>query len=150
MLTLLVTALILVGCAVLCFTGKIEVAYGETAFTVEASYYQDLTVEYAAVDHVEFREEDVPGRRQFGFDDTDVYIAWSDNLAWVHVENITYLEYEGYTLYIGKNIIDTLESPYWDVTWVDHGNGVVFSVDGVAETPDALIEYAKQIIDLNR
>ena len=67
MLTLLVTVLILVGCAVLCFTGKIEVAYGETAFTVEASYYQDLTVEYAAVDHMEFREENVPGRRQFGF-----------------------------------------------------------------------------------
>ena len=61
------TVLILAGCAILCFTGDIAVAYGENAFTVEASYYQDLTVEYAAVERVELQEAVPAGQRRFGF-----------------------------------------------------------------------------------
>lgn len=66
-ISLLISALILAGCGVLCFTGDIEVVCGDTGFTLEASYYQDLTVEYEVVDSLEFREERVPGQRQFGF-----------------------------------------------------------------------------------
>lgn len=63
----LLAAVLLTGAAILCFTGNINVVYGETAFTVEGSYYTDLTVEYGAIDSVEFRETDTAGRRQFGF-----------------------------------------------------------------------------------
>ena len=34
---------------------------------MEADYYQDLTVEYAAVDHIEYRETNQAGVRTFGF-----------------------------------------------------------------------------------
>ena len=51
----------------LMFTGEIEVCYDEDSFTVEADYYQDLTVEYAAVDRIEYREADKAGIRTFGF-----------------------------------------------------------------------------------
>ena len=61
----LATVLVLV--AVLMFTGDIEVRCDEDSFTVEADYYQDLTVEYAAVDHIEYRETNQAGVRTFGF-----------------------------------------------------------------------------------
>jgi len=66
-ISLLAGILILIGSAILCVTGNIDVVYGETAFTIEGSYYTDLTVEYAAIDSVEFRETDHAGTRQFGF-----------------------------------------------------------------------------------
>ena len=61
----LVAVLVLV--AVLMFTGDIEIRCDEDSFTVEADYYQDLTVEYAAVDSIEYRETDKAGVRTFGF-----------------------------------------------------------------------------------
>ena len=61
----LATVLVLV--AVLMFTGDIEVRCDEDSFTVEADYYQDLTVEYAAVDHIEYWETNQAGVRTFGF-----------------------------------------------------------------------------------
>ena len=60
-------AAVLVLVAVLMFTGDIEVRCDEDSFTVEADYYQDLTVEYAAVDHIEYRETNQAGVRTFGF-----------------------------------------------------------------------------------
>ena len=53
--------------AVLMFTGDIAVRCDEASFTVEADYYQDLTVDYAAVNHIEYRERDKTGVRTFGF-----------------------------------------------------------------------------------
>ena len=89
-------------------------------------------------------------RRQFGFDEHDVFVAGNYKLGRGNVEEITSQEYQGYTLYIGKILYETFDYPNWDVTWVDYGRGVVFSVDGEFETPDALIGYAKEIIDLNK
>ena len=60
-------AAVLVLVAVLMFTGDIEIRCDEDSFTVEADYYQDLTVEYAAVDSIEYRETDKAGVRTFGF-----------------------------------------------------------------------------------
>ncbi len=61
---LLVTALF---CGLLLFTGSIEVTFGADAFTVEASCWSDLTVDYAAVDSIEYRDSDVPGSRTNGY-----------------------------------------------------------------------------------
>ncbi len=89
-------------------------------------------------------------RRQFGFDEKDVYTAGDYTLANHPVVEITSLEYQGFTIYVGQIGITFQELPLWVVTWVDHNNGVVFSLDGYYETPDAMIGYAKEIIDLNR
>lgn len=51
----------------LMFTGNIEVRYDADTFTVEADYWQDLTVEYDAVDCIEYRDTDKMGVRTFGF-----------------------------------------------------------------------------------
>ena len=66
-ISLVIAAVILVACAVLCFTGNIDVVYGETAFTIEADYYNDLTVAYDAIDSIEYREAFDKGTRTFGF-----------------------------------------------------------------------------------
>lgn len=66
-ISLAVAAIILLACAALCFTGDIEVVYGETAFTIEVSYWDDLTVDYDAIDSVEYREDFSKGTRTFGF-----------------------------------------------------------------------------------
>ena len=61
----LVVVLVFVGA--LMFTGDIDVQYGETSFTIEASYWEDLTVEYDVIDSIEYREGVSAGIRAFGF-----------------------------------------------------------------------------------
>ena len=89
-------------------------------------------------------------RRQFGFDEDNTFVAANWTLANHPVEEITSFEYEGFTVYVAKIGITFKEKPMWDVSWVDEANGVVFSVQEYYESPDTLIEYAKQIIDLNK
>ena len=89
-------------------------------------------------------------RRQFGFDENDVFLATNITLANLPVEEIYDLEYEDIPLYVGRITISIRKQPLWVVTWVDHDHGVVFSIDGYYETPDDLIEFAKEIIDLNK
>jgi len=66
-ITVILAAVILVGCGILMFTGNIEVQYNEASFTLSATYWEDLTVEYAAIESVEYREEGSEGSRIGGF-----------------------------------------------------------------------------------
>lgn len=61
-----VTVLLIVV-AIFMVTGKIEVQYGEDSFTIEASYWNDLTVDYAVIDSIEYREDLDMGGRISGF-----------------------------------------------------------------------------------
>lgn len=64
---LLIVLLTTLGCVYLLFSGDIRIRYNETAFAVEAAYYQDLSVNYADIDTVEYREADTAGTRTNGF-----------------------------------------------------------------------------------
>ena len=64
-LPLIVILTVLIG--TLMFTGDLDVVYGDTAFTIEASYWNDLTVEYSVIDSVEYRDDFSPGIRTYGF-----------------------------------------------------------------------------------
>lgn len=59
--------LILVGVAVLMFTGDVSVSYNADSFRVSATYSGSLTLEYDAVDSLEYREEFSAGSRVMGF-----------------------------------------------------------------------------------
>lgn len=63
---LVTVPLILIMVAVLMFTGNVEISYAETNFTIEASFWSDLTVEYDAITNIEYREEGVSGSRTNG------------------------------------------------------------------------------------
>ena len=65
--SLIFTAVTLLFVGVLCFTGEIAVKYEADSFTVEASYWDDLTVEYEAIDSIAYQEDFEAGMRIFGF-----------------------------------------------------------------------------------
>ena len=50
-----------------CFTGDIEPIYGNESFTLEASYFNDITVTYSDIDSIELRENFDMGSRVYGF-----------------------------------------------------------------------------------
>jgi len=51
----------------ICFTGDIQYRFDSKSFTIEASYYNDLTVEYDVIDSIEYREDCKAGSRISGF-----------------------------------------------------------------------------------
>ncbi|MGM9945137.1 MAG: SdpI family protein, partial [Lysinibacillus sp.] len=65
--SLVIVAIILIAVIALLFTGNIEVKYGENSFTLEATYWHDLEIDYAAIDSIEYREQCDAGSRTNGF-----------------------------------------------------------------------------------
>ena len=63
-LAALLALLLFVGAML--FTGDIHVTFGQDSFTIEASFYDDLTVAYDRIDSLEYREGDVDGDRLWG------------------------------------------------------------------------------------
>ena len=60
-------SLICISVTALMFTGSIEVRCEETALTIQAPYWQDLTVDYSEIDTVEYRKNFDSGIRTSGF-----------------------------------------------------------------------------------
>ena len=50
----------------LLFTGEISVRYADTSFTIQASFWSDITVSYDDIYSLEYREHDEPGTRTGG------------------------------------------------------------------------------------
>lgn len=49
------------------FTGNITYQFEEESFTIHASYFDDLTVNYEDIEELSFREENYPGFRVWGY-----------------------------------------------------------------------------------
>lgn len=91
-ITLVTVPLVLVLAAVLMFTGNVEVSYRETAFTIEASFWSDLTVEYDAITDIEYREEGVPGSRANGVGSARLLVGIFQNEEFGNYTRYTYTE----------------------------------------------------------
>ena len=142
----------------------IQIAWLSPKYVYHSSYYGVEREEpYISPDGIEgtrhWREgasvlfgstDDKIWRRQFGFDENNAFTASNHTESWLHVDTITSMEYEGFIIYTCKITSDDLDFVNWKITWVDVGNGVAFSLDSQWEAPETLIEYAKEIIDLNR
>lgn len=75
-----VSVIIILGfCAILMFTGDISIHYGETDFTIEADYYNDLTVDYSVIDSVEYLEKFDHGVRSMGFASARLHLGRYEN-----------------------------------------------------------------------
>ena len=72
-------AVILIGTAALMFTGDIGVQFEQESFTIEATYYDNLTVHYDAIDSIELREENVSGIRTMGFASPRLLLGYFEN-----------------------------------------------------------------------
>ncbi len=76
--------------AVLMFTGDVDVTFGETSFTVDSTFYSPLTVEYAVIENVEYREGDVSGEKTSGFGSARLLLGYFKNEEFGTYTRFTY------------------------------------------------------------
>ena len=71
--------ILLVGIAVLMFTGNITYTYGEDSFTIDSVYGQEMQIYYEVVSSIQYRE-DCPGAlRTYGFSSARLSIGTFQN-----------------------------------------------------------------------
>lgn len=88
-------------------------------------------------------------RRQFSFDENDV---WSGNSKYFDFIDSFSLEYDDYILYVGTrqfhdDFYGLLSSCGQYVSWVDYDQNTVFCIYCRDDTPDFAIDCAKELID---
>ena len=76
---MLFTAVLLLGVAILLFTGEVEVTCGNTSFTVDSTFYSPLTVDYDAITSIEYRSGNVSGSRVGGFGSLRLLLGFFQN-----------------------------------------------------------------------
>ena len=91
---LIITALILIAVCIMLFTGDIHYIYGEDSFTVDPSQWNALTVEYAGIESIEYREEIVPGTREYGYGSPRLLMGTFKNEEFGLYTRYTYTEAE--------------------------------------------------------
>ena len=108
--------LILVFVLVMLFSGKVETTFSDDAFTIKASYYDDLTVFYDRIESVEYRDGNVPGSRVFGVGSFRLLLGSFENeefgnytrYTYYHPEACVVLKVNGKTLVLsGKDAAET-------------------------------------------
>ena len=65
-ISLIVVPLILIFVGIIMFTGEVTLDYKEESFTVDASFWSELTVDYDAIDSIELRKNFDRGTRTNG------------------------------------------------------------------------------------
>lgn len=88
-------------------------------------------------------------RRQFGFDEDDVCITYTEDLNFTDTYS---LEYEGFTLYVGtrqfkSDFYGLLSTCGQYVSWVDYDHNTVFCIYARDDSPDFAIACAQELID---
>lgn len=86
----IVICIVLLGCGILLFTGNIKVQYDDTSFTIAATYYGDLTVDYASIEQIEYREQNTPGSRTGGFGSPRLQMGFYRNEEYGNYTRYTY------------------------------------------------------------
>ena len=124
-ISLIAVPLVLIFAAVVMFSGNVEVNYEETSFTIEASFWSDLTVEYDAITSIDYREDGVPGSRANGVGSARLLVGMFQNEEFGNYTRYTYtgesscvvLDVEGKILVINgsntsatKAIYETLQA----------------------------------------
>ncbi len=96
-------AVLLAFVAILMFTGDVDVAFGETAFTVDSTFYSPLTVEYAVIESVEYREGNVSGERTSGFGSARLLLGYFKNEEFGTYTRFTYTDPESCVVVCTEN-----------------------------------------------
>ncbi|MBO5322166.1 MAG: SdpI family protein [Clostridia bacterium] len=117
-ITAIIIPIILILVAILMFTGNINVIFKSDSFKIEASYFEDLEIEYDDIDSVEYRENFEAGYRSYGFssarlslgtfqnDEFDLYTRYS----YTGVKKVIVLKSDDKVLVLsGKNEAKTKE-----------------------------------------
>ena len=78
-ITAIVLPIILIGIIVLMFTGNIEVTCNDASFTINATYWSDLEVDYSEVDAIEYRKNLDVGMKTNGFSSARLFLGIYQN-----------------------------------------------------------------------
>lgn len=65
--TIIFCLVVFAAVGILLVTGDIKIKYGDTSFTIKASYWQDREIAYDEIDNIEYRDEKISGFRTGGF-----------------------------------------------------------------------------------
>ncbi len=76
---LAIGAVALIFAGIFLFTGNYKVIFDEASFRIEANYWDDLSVNYADVENIEYREQDNSGSRAFGYGSFDLMMGEFEN-----------------------------------------------------------------------
>ena len=117
---MIVLSVVILGCAILIFTGDVRMQYDDTSFTIVASYYGDLTVDYASIEAIEYRDQNTPGTRTGGFGSPRLQMGNYHNDEYGFYTRYTYtmckacvvLTVDGRTLVINGTNADRTEMIY--------------------------------------
>lgn len=77
--TVIMVALLVIFLPIIMFTGSIETTLDESSLTVEASFWNDLTLDYEDIDAIEYRENSVDGSRINGIGSARLLIGFFKN-----------------------------------------------------------------------
>ena len=77
--SIILVAIILVFITVIMFTGDISVSFGESTFTLEATYWERLEVPYSTVEEIVYVEDFQPGIKVNGFNSARLNLGVFEN-----------------------------------------------------------------------
>ena len=104
--SLVAVSVILVIILVIMLAGSIDVTFGDTAFTVDATFHEALTVEYSAIDTLELREGNVPGTREWGFGSARLLLGFFESEEFGTYTRYTYTNADsGIVITVGEKIL---------------------------------------------
>ena len=105
-ITMSAVVALLVSVAALMFVGDINYVFNDSSFTIEASFYDDLTVEYDVIDSIEIRHEAVPGSREWGYGSAKLLMGTFHNDEFGMYTRYTYTKSESAVIVTsGKKIL---------------------------------------------
>lgn len=88
--SLILVAAILIGVGAMMFTGDIEASVTEDILTIEADFWEDLTVSLDTIDTLEFRPEGVSGIREWGYGSARLLLGLFQNEEFGSYTRYTY------------------------------------------------------------
>ena len=66
-IALVIVIVVLAFAMLVLFIGKFDVEFHDTSFTIEANSWENATVNYTDIDHIEYQEQIAKGSRTFGY-----------------------------------------------------------------------------------
>ena len=116
-ISIVIAAVIVIGVLCIMFTGNVDVQYGESSYSINATYYEDVEVAYEDIESIEYREAFDGGVRAYGFGSARLLMGTFQNDEFGYYTRYTYtgcdacvvLTVDGEVLVIsGKTEADTI------------------------------------------
>ncbi len=123
MISTVLVCVLLIGAAILMFTGDIEVHCEDTSLKIEATYWEDIEIDYAEIDSLAYRDDFDTGVRANGFGSPKLSMGIFQNdefgsytlYAYTGAKAYIVLEIGGKTLVIGMKDADETREIYQSV-----------------------------------